>query len=99
MTDLPVFAVIYTPGPKWNAQRPFHEQEGVFHHRDFLATQYEAETLAFGGPFLDDSGGLSVFQAPSRERLEEILQTDRSVSSGLLCYDVRPYALGFKPRP
>jgi uncharacterized protein YciI len=98
MSDLPFFAVFYKPGAKWQPRLPFHEQAGVGDHRDFLANQYEAKVLAFGGPFLDDSGGFSVFRATSREQLEEILQTDQSVRNGLLQYEIRPYVLGFKPR-
>jgi uncharacterized protein len=95
MTDVPFFAVIYKPGSTWEPGLPFHGQAGVHHHRDFLAEQYKAETLVFGGPFLDDSGGLAVFQVASREQLEKILQSDRAVQSGLLDYEVRPYFLGF----
>src|ERR1700685_388806 len=95
MTDLPFFAVLYKPGARWNDRLPFHEQAGVGDHRDFLAKQYEAETLVFGGPFLDNSGGLSVFQAASREQLEDIIRTDRSVETGLLEFEIHPYMLGF----
>jgi uncharacterized protein YciI len=99
MTESLLFAVLYSPGPAWEPRLAFHEQAGVEDHRDFLASQYETETLAFGGPFLDDSGGLSVFRAPSRERLEQILGTDRAVKTGLLKYEMHPYFLGFQPRP
>ncbi|MBV9718482.1 MAG: hypothetical protein JOZ77_04140 [Candidatus Eremiobacteraeota bacterium] len=98
MTELPFYAVLYKPGSRWNDQLPFHEQVGVGDHRDFLTKQYEAQTLAFGGPFLDNSGGLSVFQAASLEQLEDILRTDQSVTTGLLEFEIRPYHLGFKPR-
>jgi uncharacterized protein YciI len=99
MTELRLFAVLYKRGPTWNPRLAFHEQPGVGDHRTFLASQYDASTLAFGGPFLDDSGGLSVFWAPSLDRLEEILGTDQAVQAGLLVYEVHPYLLGFEPRP
>lgn len=99
MTDLPLLAVLYRPGAAWDPKLPFHQQVGVADHRDFLAAQYAAGRLYFGGPFLDDSGGLSVFRRVSRQQLDEILRNDRSVERGLLSYEVRPYALGFAPKP
>jgi uncharacterized protein YciI len=98
MNEFPYFAVLYKPGPTWDFSRHFHEQENIGDHGAFLAGQHEAGLLLFGGPFSDDAGGLSVFQSESIQQLEAILKADRSVSSGLLIYEIHPYILGFKPR-
>ena len=96
MIDDKTFAVLYVRGPQWNESSPFHEQEDVYRHRDFLAAQHDAGRLLFGGPFLDDTGGLAVFSAASREELEELIATDATVTSGLLRYEIHPYTLAFK---
>ena len=96
MSDDKTFAVVYVRGPRWNADNPFHEQAGVHRHRDFLAAQHEAGRLLFGGPFLDDTGGLAVYTAPSRQELEGVLKTDATIEDGLLRYEVHPYIVAFK---
>jgi uncharacterized protein YciI len=90
------FAVLYLRGPNWDDSLPFHEQLGVVRHRDFLAAAHEAGTLVFGGPFLDDAGGLAVYGAASLEELESVLVTDATVIDGLLRYEIHPYAIAFR---
>ena len=94
--DLPTFAVLYLRGPAWDPTAAFHQQSGVHRHRDFLAAQHEAERLLFGGPFLDDSGGLAVYRSSSLEELESLLRTDATIVDGLLRYEIHPYAVAFK---
>ncbi|HZZ64427.1 MAG TPA: YciI family protein [Candidatus Baltobacteraceae bacterium] len=91
-----IFAVIYGRGRKWNADIPFHEQAGVHRHRDFLADQHEAGRLIIGGPFLDDTGGLAIYRAASREDLDCVLAADATVTEELLTYEVHPYIAAFK---
>ena len=90
------FAVLYLPGPKWDTERHFHEQEGVERHRDFLAAQHNDGRLLFGGPFLDDTGGLAVYRAESAAELEPVLATDETVKAGLLRYELHPYIVAFR---
>ena len=45
-------------------------------HREFLQQQLEHRTLVSGGPFVDDSGALLVYEAESREALQAILDQD-----------------------
>lgn len=90
------FAVLYLRGPAWVRGVPFHQQAEVVRHRDFLAAQHDAGRLVFGGPFLDDSGGLAVYRADSAAELEALVASDASVISGLLRYEIHPYMIGFK---
>lgn len=98
VSDRQTFAVIYRPGPEWRNGTPFHQQLGVIAHRDFLAGEHANGGLMFGGLFLDDSGGLSIFYADSAAELEERLKRDSTVANGLMKYQIHPYAIGFKPR-
>lgn len=89
------FAVIYRPGKEWVQGTPFHLQLDVTSHRDFLHEQYDAGTLIFGGPFLDDTGGLAVFIADGADALANILTQDGSIQRALLTYEIHPYVLAF----
>lgn len=90
------FAVLYLRGPAWKTDLAFHQQAGVGRHRDFLAAQCEAERLLFGGPFLDDSGGLAVYRAESFEEIEGLVKSDGTVIDGLLRYEIHPYVIAFQ---
>ena len=91
--------MIYKPGPRWVADRRFHEQDGVMHHRDFLAERHAAGDLVAGGPFLDDSGGIAIYETESTEKLQQMLSSDRSIERGLLVYEAHPCALPFFRSP
>ena len=99
MSATETFAVLYRPGPRWSAELPFHKQDGVMAHRDFLAAQHAAGALIVGGPFLDDTGGLAVYAAASRADLERALAEDPTVAGGLLRYEIHPYAVAFARMP
>ena len=45
-------------------------------HREFLQRQLERGALVSGGPFVDDSGALVVYEAESPEALQAILDQD-----------------------
>lgn len=96
MSESATFAVLYVRGPNWDERVPFHEQDGVSRHREFLAAQHAAGSLIIGGPFLDDMGGLAVYRADSREELDRTLAGDATVISGLLRYEIHPYMIGFR---
>jgi uncharacterized protein YciI len=69
------------------------------HHRDFLAQRHAAGELVAGGPFLDDSGGIAIYEIESIEKLQQLLHGDQSVGSGLLVYEAHPCALPFVRAP
>ena len=90
-----LFTVIYKPGPRWIAGRHFHEQEGVIDHRNFLAERHAAGDLLVGGPFLDDSGGIAIYEASTNEDLIELLRQDKTIAGQLMTYELHPCALPF----
>ena len=45
-------------------------------HRAFLQEQLDRGALVSGGPFVDDSGALLVYEAESEAALKEILDQD-----------------------
>jgi hypothetical protein len=92
-----LFTVLYRPGPGWNHEQSLFDQDGILDHRDFLHSRFEDETLVLGGPFLDDSGGISVYRHASEEELVTLLDTDPTIASGLQIYAIHPCALPFAP--
>ena len=90
------FAVLYLRGPKWDPQRKFHEQDAVERHRDFLQAQHKQGRLIFGGPFIDDTGGLAVYRAASKGEVEALILSDETVQNGLLRYEIHPYIIAYQ---
>ena len=90
-----LFTVVYRPSERWDPQKPAFGQDGISDHRDFLAARFEDGTLAFGGPFLDDCGGVAVYRSDSQELLEALVGTDPTISRGLMTYEMHPCALPF----
>lgn len=90
-----LFTVVYRPGPKWVQGRRFHEQEGIVAHREFLGDQFNKRTLVAAGPFLDDRGGIAIFECESPSELDALLQSDNTIAGGLMTYETHPCALPF----
>ncbi len=45
-------------------------------HREYLHAQVGAGTLLMAGPFVDESGGMIVFEAQDRAAIDEIMAAD-----------------------
>lgn len=62
-------------------------------HMDNMQRLADAGSLVVAGPFLDDGDwrGLFVFDAATREEVEELLKTDIAISSGRLSYEIHPW--------
>ncbi len=61
-------------------------------HRQYLASLKERGQLAASGPFTDDSGALIIYEAPTREDAEALLQGDPFNKNGIFVkYQLRPW--------
>lgn len=87
------YAFFHSPGPRWAEGTGFREQPGVGAHVRYMAEQLEAGRLVFGGPFLDDSGGMMVLRAESQAEADLIAGNDPTVLDGLLCVEVKPWMM------
>jgi uncharacterized protein YciI len=47
--------------------------------------------LVMGGPFLDNSGGMAIFDVATLEEARAIAEADPTVKSGLLTVTVKPW--------
>jgi uncharacterized protein YciI len=61
-------------------------------HRQYLSELRQRGRLAVCGPFTDDSGGLIVYEAASREEAEKLIKDDPFNQNGIFVrYDLRPW--------
>ena len=63
-------------------------------HREYQAGLRAAGKLALAGPFTDDSGGLIVYEAESKEEVERIMCADPFGQHGIfVSWSIRPWNL------
>lgn len=82
--------IIHAPGPAWKAGVGFREQPGVGDHVAYMRSLAAAGTMVFGGPFLDDAGGMAVLRVDGAEA-KRIAEADPGVKAGLLTVVVHPW--------
>ncbi len=82
--------LFHSPGPAWKAGISFREQPGIQEHVRYMMGLLEKGTLVFGGPLLDDSGGIAVLNTGADEA-KQLGENDPAVKSGLLRVTVRPW--------
>ena len=61
-------------------------------HRAYLAELMKAGKLAISGPFVDDSGGLIVYEADSAEEAGQFIAADPFSKAGVFAtWTIRPW--------
>ena len=61
-------------------------------HRQYLTSLRERGQLVASGPFTDDSGALIIYEAPTREEAEKLLQGDPFHQGGVFVrWQLRPW--------
>ena len=63
-------------------------------HRAYVTALREAGKAAMAGPFTDDSGGLLVYEAESKEEVEQMIRADPFGQGGVfLSWTIHPWNL------
>jgi uncharacterized protein YciI len=89
------YVVLQKRGPKWVAGKPAGEQ-ALRNHGRYLQEQMTKGTLQLAGPFLDDSGGLILYNARDEAEARAIAERDPGVVDGILAVEsIRPFHLAF----
>ncbi len=89
------YVVLHTRGPKWVAGKRAGEQ-ALGNHGRYLQEQMTKGALQLAGPFLDDSGGLIVYNARDDAEVRAIVEHDPGVVHGILAVEsIRPFYLAF----
>ena len=62
-------------------------------HLENIGRFANAGKIIVAGPFGDDGNwrGIFIFDAASKEEVEQLLQTDPAVSAGRLAYEIHPW--------
>ena len=85
------FVLIHSPGPLWDHAKGFRDQPGLEQHLGYMGGFADKGRIVLGGPFLDNSGGMMIFDVPTIEDARTIAQGDPTVKSGLLTVTVKPW--------
>ena len=89
------YVVLLKRGPQWAAGKSAGEQ-ALGNHGRYLQEQMTKGTLQLAGPFLDDSGGLILYNARDEPEVRAIAEHDPGVVAGILAIDsIRPFNLAF----
>jgi uncharacterized protein YciI len=89
------YVVLLKRGPQWAAGKPAAEQ-ALGNHGRYLQEQMTKGALQLAGPFLDDSGGLVLYNAKDEPEARAIAEHDPGVVAGILAIDsIRPFYLAF----
>jgi uncharacterized protein YciI len=87
--------VLLKRGPKWVAGKPAGEQ-ALGNHGRYLQEQMTKGALQLAGPFLDDSGGLILYNVRDEAEVRAIAEHDPGVVGGILAVEsIRPFHLAF----
>jgi len=89
------YVVLLKRGPKWAAGKPAEEQ-ALGNHGRYLQEQMTKGALQLAGQFLDDSGGLVLYNARDEAEVRAIAEHDPGVVNGILAVEsIRPFHLAF----
>ena len=89
------YVVLQKRGPKWVAGKPAGEQ-ALGNHGRYLQEQMTKGALQLAGRFLDDSGGLILYNARDETEVRAIAEHDPGVVDGILAVEsIRPFDLAF----
>jgi len=89
------YVVLVKRGPKWVAGKPAREQ-ALGNHGRYMQDQMTKGALQWAGAFLDDSGGLVLYNGKDEAEVRAIAEHDPGVLSGVLAVEwIRPFDLGF----
>ena len=82
------FAVLYSPGTKWEDGKTIFEQP-LDAHIAYVKSLNEDGTVLMAGPFSDDDAGLTILQAEGLEEARLIIAEDPDVRDDVLRAEVR----------
>ena len=88
--SLPLFVVIYRPGPAWKPGLPVGRQALGGHAAYMARLAAEGRSLA-AGPLLDTDGGLMVLRAADKDAALRLVSADPALTSGVFVVDLHPW--------
>ena len=87
-------AVIYSKGPNWREEGP--DGEHISRHIAYQQKNFETKKLVMGGPFLNEGGGMAVFEVELRDEADQIVRNDPAVRDGFYVATLHPWRIAQK---
>jgi uncharacterized protein YciI len=92
------FVIVHKPGARWVAGSGVFEQPGIAEHAKYYKGLEAAGKVAWGGPFLDGTGGMMIPAAGlARAEVEALAAADPTVQNGLMVFEIKPWYVVMKP--
>ena len=89
------YLVLLKRGPKWLPNKGAAEQP-LLNHGHYLNDQMSRGVLQLAGPFLDDSGGLVLYNTRNEAEARSIAEHDPGVIDQILAIEsIRPFRIAF----
>jgi uncharacterized protein YciI len=85
-----MFLVVYQPGPSFRTGKPIKVQD-LKEHGEYMLDIYAQAALLSAGPFLDESGGAVILNAPDQSAATAITENDPAVRAGVFIYQLYPW--------
>jgi len=82
--------LFHSPGERWVDSLSFRDQPGIEEHVNYMGLLLKNKKLVLGGPFLDNSGGMVIFDG-TIEEAEKAANDDPAVKNCLLKVKVKPW--------
>jgi hypothetical protein len=86
---VPLFAVEFRTGPKWDTSKPAQEQLHFKEHSANLKRLRDAGSLKLGARYSDK--GLIVLAAASEEQARGEIEKDPTVQAQVFAYELHPF--------
>lgn len=79
---MPMFCVVYAPGPRWRAGQPTAAQDLLAHGR-YLDGLLRRGQLVLAGPF-SEAGGMAILECRDQAEALALVQADPAVTAGVM---------------
>ena len=90
---LPLFAILYRPGPNWTPDLPLAEQ-GLLEHFYYMRDLHQRGRIVLAGP-LGEDGGLVIVRAADQAEADQIKSADPAVMAGKFVGAATPFVARF----
>jgi hypothetical protein len=87
----PLYAAVFTTGPKWDPAKPPNEQVSFREHSANLAKLRAAGSIVMGARY--GQVGLVVVSAPSEADARKLFEADPSISAGTFALEVHRFSV------
>lgn len=89
--SMPVYLVIFRPGPAWESGTPIKDLPLRDHGR-YMLELFKRGSLRYAGPFADDSGAAVVLAAEDDVAARALVEADPAVTAQLFSFQLHRWS-------